>query len=66
MEELANEDAHKFMAYWYERAVDEQKKELKEYKKKVKTHRSPIETVPLTIEEGLSQVQGEVAKPIEI
>ncbi|HQE97336.1 MAG TPA: hypothetical protein PKY20_03970, partial [Methanothrix sp.] len=59
-------DAHKYMAFWYEHAVDEQKRELREYKKKIKTHRSPIETVHLTIKEGLSQVQGEVAKPIEI
>ena len=37
MEELAHEDAQKYMSYWYERAVDEQKKELKDYKKKLKT-----------------------------
>lgn len=37
MEELAHEDAQKYMGYWYERAVDEQKKELKDYKKKLKT-----------------------------
>jgi hypothetical protein len=29
MEELAHEDAQKYMSYWYERAVDEQKKELR-------------------------------------
>jgi hypothetical protein len=29
MEELAHEDAPKYMSYWYERAVDEQKKELR-------------------------------------
>jgi hypothetical protein len=29
MEELANEDAQKDMAFWSERAVDEQKRELR-------------------------------------
>jgi hypothetical protein len=37
----------------YEKAVDEQKKELKDFKKKAK---SQVEPVPLTIEEDLSQV----------
>jgi len=35
MEELAHEDAQKDMAFWYEMAVDEQKRELREYKKKL-------------------------------
>jgi len=52
MEELANEDAQKDMAFWYERAVDEQKRELREYKKKVKAQ---AVGVPLTIVEDLSQ-----------
>jgi hypothetical protein len=49
MEELAHEDAHKFMAYWYEQAVDEQKRELREYKKKAKSQ-PKIDHIPLTIE----------------
>jgi len=32
MEELANEYAKKDMAYWYEMAVDEQEKELRDPK----------------------------------
>jgi hypothetical protein len=55
MEELAHEDTQKYMGYWYERAVDEQKKELKEYKKKAKTQLLQVVAVPLTIEEDLSQ-----------
>ena len=57
MEELAHEDAQKYMSYWYERAVDEQKKELRDYKKKAKTQIQlpDVEPVPLTIEEDLSQ-----------
>jgi hypothetical protein len=56
MEELSQEDAAEMMRFWYEQAVDEQKKELKEYKKKVKANESQtqlpqIEPVPLMIEE---------------
>jgi hypothetical protein len=36
MEELAHEDSQKYMSYWYERAVDEQKRELRDYKKKAR------------------------------
>lgn len=36
MEECAQEDVHKHMKLWHEIAVDEQKKELREYKKKAK------------------------------
>ena len=36
MEELAQEDTAEMMRFWYEQAVDEQKKELREYKKKAK------------------------------
>lgn len=59
MEELAKEDAQKYMSYWYERAVDEQKKELRDYRKKAKTQilLPHVEPVPLTIEEDLSQGQ---------
>jgi DNA-binding CsgD family transcriptional regulator len=65
MEELAQEDVHKHMKLWYEIAVDEQKKELKEYKKKLKTQGALIEPVPLTIEEDISQKQGDRQEPIE-
>jgi len=51
MEELAHEDARKYMAYWYEMAVDEQKRELREYKKRAKAQ---AVDVPLTIVEDLS------------
>lgn len=54
MEECAQEDTHKSIRFWYEQAVDEQKKELKEYRKKLKAQ-IELEPVPLTIEEDLSQ-----------
>ena len=65
MEELAQEDVHKHMKLWYEIAVDEQKKVLKEYKKKLKTQGALIEPVPLTIEEDISQKQADRQEPIE-
>ena len=61
MEELAHEDAHKFMAYWYEQAVDEQKAELRQYKKRAKAQ---VEPVPLTIEEDHQQAQNDTLEPI--
>jgi len=69
MEELAHEDAQKYMGYWYERAVDEQKAELRGYKKREKTQIQlpQVEPVPLTIEdieEDLSQGQGDRPEPI--
>jgi hypothetical protein len=54
MEECAQEDVHKNMKLWYEIAVDEQKKELKEYKKKKKAQ---VMSMPLIIVEDLSQEQ---------
>ena len=51
MEELAHADAQKDIAFWYEMAVDEQKKELRVYKKKAK---AKAVGVPLTIVEDLS------------
>jgi lipocalin len=65
MEELAHEDAQKYMGYWYERAVDEQKAELRQYKKKAKAQLLQVEPVPLTIEEDLSLGQEERPKSIE-
>ena len=68
MEELAHEDAQKYMAFWYERAVDEQKKELREYKKKEKTQLLRIEPMPITIEEieeDPSHGQGDRPEPIK-
>jgi len=59
MEELAHADAQRYMGYWYERAVDEQKAELRQYKKKTKTQIQlpQVELVPMTIEEDLPQGQ---------
>jgi len=51
MEELAQEDAQKNMAFWYEMAVDEQKREQRDYKKRAKAQ---AVNVPLTIVEDLS------------
>jgi hypothetical protein len=53
MEELSQEDTAERMRFWYECAVDEQKRELRDYKKKEKEKAQipKIETVPITIEE---------------
>jgi hypothetical protein len=51
MGDLAQEDAAVMMRFWYERAVDEQKKELREFKKKAKIQLPKIETIPLTVED---------------
>jgi hypothetical protein len=53
MAELAQEDVAEMMRFWYERAVDEQKKELREFKKKVKaqTQLPKVEPIPLTVED---------------
>jgi len=64
MGHLAEEDVSGMMRFWYERAVDEQKKELKEYKKKIKDQENQIESVPLTIEEDLPRAQGNMPEPI--
>jgi hypothetical protein len=52
-------DTQKYMERWYERAVDEQRAELRVYKKRAKsqTQLPQVEPVPLTIEEDLSQGQ---------
>ena len=70
MGELAREDTSERMRFWYEEAVEEQKKELREFKKKAKTQTqfSQVEPVPMTIEEieeGLSQGQGDRPEPIK-
>ena len=67
MEELSQEDTAEMMRFWYEQAVDEQKKELREYKKRMKsqepqTQLTQVELVPLTIEpteDDLSQGRGD-------
>jgi DNA-binding CsgD family transcriptional regulator len=72
-EEVAEENTPELMRYWYERAVDEQKKELKEFKKKTKaqeeqTQLPQVEPVPLTIEEieeDLPLGQGDRLEPIK-
>jgi len=38
--DLFHEDAFEMMRYWYERAVDEQKKELRGYKRKIKAQKA--------------------------
>jgi hypothetical protein len=57
------------MWYWYERAVDEQKKELREFKKKAKALPPQIEPIPLTVEdigEDLPQGQGHRLELIKV
>jgi hypothetical protein len=66
MHELAQEDAAEMMKYWYERAVDVQKKELREYKKKVKAQEIEVEPVILTIEEDLSSNQDGMQEIIKV
>lgn len=51
MEEIAQEDTHKSLRFWYERAVNEQKAELRHYKKKIKAQ---AEAVNIIIEEDPS------------
>ena len=65
MSDLAKEDTAEIMRYWYERAVDEQKKELREYKKKQKAQNQlpQVEPVPMAIEDDLSQSQGTKTDP---
>ena len=65
MEELSQEDTAEMMRYWYEQAVDEQKAEIRQYKKKIKAQHPPVEPVPLTIEEDLSQDQGDEPESVE-
>ena len=65
MSDLAKEDAPGMMRYWYERAVDEQKAEIRQYKKKMKTQHPAVEPVPLTIEEDRSQDLGDEMEPVE-
>lgn len=65
MSDLAKEDAPGMMRYWYERAVDEQKAEIRQYKKKMKAPHSPVEPVSLTIEKDHSQGQGDESEPVE-
>jgi hypothetical protein len=56
MEELSREDTFEMMGYWYERAVDEQKR-AGDYRKRAKTQIQLPHMVPLslTIEEDLSR-----------
>src|SRR5512136_138586 len=70
MEELAHEDVHKNMKLWYEIAVDEQKKELREYRKKQKTQEAQtqllqLDPIPLIIEEDLPHDQNDRQEPIK-
>jgi hypothetical protein len=65
MSDLAKEDAPGMMRYWYERAVDEQKAEIRQYKRRQKVQEAQVDLVPLTIEKDLSQDQGNVSSLIE-
>jgi len=70
MGDLAKEDTAEIMRYWYERAVDEQKKELREYRKKLKaqeTQLPQIELIPVSENgsEASSQGQENGAEPEE-
>jgi len=65
---VAEEETPELMRYWYERAVDEQKKELREFKKKEKPQLPRIEPIPITIEEieeDPSQGQEDRPEPIK-
>jgi len=67
MEELSKEGAAELMRFWHGQAINEQKKELSEYKKKAKAQAQiQIEPVPLTIE-LIKQDQGQEDRlePIE-
>ena len=68
--EVAEEETPELMRYWFDRAVDEQKKELREFKKKEKPQLPRIEPMPITIEEieveeDLPQGQGDRPEPIK-
>jgi hypothetical protein len=56
-------DTQKYMERWYERAVDEQRAELREYKKKVTAQTQQVEPIPMTIEEDLTQ--GDRLEPVK-
>lgn len=67
---VAEEQTPEVMRFWYERAVEEQKKELREFKKKEKPQLPRIEPMPITIEEieveeDLPQGQGDRPEPIK-
>jgi hypothetical protein len=62
-EKVGTSLAAKYMDDSYELAVEEQKKELREYKRKAKAQLPQVEPVPLTIEEDLSQ--GDRPEPIK-
>jgi hypothetical protein len=70
MEELSQEDTAERMKFWYERAVDEQKKELREYKKKLKAQKDQaqlphkVESVEAISSEQESQDKTEILEPI--
>lgn len=58
MEECAQEDTQKSMRFWYEQAVDEQKKELRDYRKGLKAQGPPmVVPVLLSVEPELHKVE---------
>jgi hypothetical protein len=65
-QEIAEEKAPELMRFWYEQAVDEQKKELKEFKKKIKSQEDLSQHITIEeIEEDLPQGQGDSPEPIK-
>ncbi len=64
MEEIAQGDTHKSLRFWYDRAVDEQKKEFREYKKKLKAQEAMFKSGSLTAEiEEKDLTQGQAIIP---
>ena len=67
-QDQAEEDTPEYMRFWYERAVDEQNKELREFKKKEKAQLPKVEPILLTIEDiegNLPQAPGNGPEPIK-
>ncbi len=67
-EKVGTSLAAKYMDDSYELAVEEQKKELREYKKRAKAQLPQVEPVPMTIEtigDDIPQIQSEESKSIE-
>ncbi len=65
MSDRAQEDVAGMMRYWYERAVDEQKAEIRQYRKKLRSQVVKVEPVLLTVVDDLSPTQNDRQEPIE-
>ena len=66
MSALAKEDAPGMMRYWYERAVDEQKAEIRQYKKKLKSRDAQTGVADSIIKEDVSHGQGDRPEPATV